>query len=628
MATKFTLLYFFMCLYLLTGAATISTNKASYSPGETMTVSFGEATSTTDWVGMYTSTITPGPQNNLTWLYLDGSQSTPAEVVESGTLTFTAPAEAGNYKMCFHPNDGYTVLATANFSVTTTNLAPVAAFGSSSFFVSPGGSVTFSDQSLHGPTSWSWTFAGGTPAASTEQNPTVQYATAGTYAVSLTAANEFGSNEITRTGYITVAARTDSVKEVKFMHLNIWVDASVVANGLTYIRDVVAAVNPDIACFVEVTNQSGDWTTKLVNELAAMGHYYFRGYVSGSDASIISKYPITKTGPLLQSTISIFEVDIHGQSIVVGAAHLDYTYYACYLPRGYQCGGSPPYNGWNQIGSPDPQPVTDLSIIAQQNLGSRRDEQIGAFLDYAATETRPMVLMGDFNEPSHQDWTANQAELFDHNGVVFEWTTTKSLTDNDFTDAYRQVYPDEVQNPGITWPSFATGKGNTSWTPKSDDRDRIDYIFYRGEGVEATDAAVVGPQAAYAKSVLTTENNGADKFLADTLPWASDHKGVYASLSIPVKADTATASRPIMDLSSKIKVFPNPGFGIFKVLSTENTTAQVKITNLEGKEVYNQSLKLDANSLNSCDISGLQSGVYLMRVETPEGSFTQKIIKK
>jgi len=577
---------------------------------------------------MYTSTITPASQNSLAWFYLDGSKTTPSQVVESGTLTFTAPSVAGSYKMCFHPNDGYTVLATANFSVSSSGATPVAAFSSSSLFVSLGKSVSFNDQSLYLPTSWVWSFPGGTPSSSTEQNPVVQYTTAGTYAVSLTASNEFGSNELTRTGYITVAAVPDTATQVKFMHLNIWVDASIVANGLTYIRDIVASVNPDIVCFVEVFNQSGDWTTKLVNELAAIGHYYFRGYVTGSDASIISKYPFTSTGPLLRSTVSLFNVDIHGKTIVVAASHLDYTYYACYLPRGYRCGGSPPYNGWTQIGSPDPQPVTDLGIISTQNLGSQRDEQMGAFLNYVATETRPIVLMGDFNEPSHEDWTVNQAEMFDHHGVVFEWTTTKSLTDNNFTDAYRHVYPDEVLNPGITWPSFATGEGNTSWTPKSDDRDRIDFIFYKGEGVEAIDAAVVGPKSAYAKSVLTSDNNGNDQFLADTLPWPSDHKGVFATLTIPAASDTATYSRLPVNSPSDIKVFPNPGFGIFNVVTSENGLAHIKITTIEGREVFTKELQLVANNPNTCDISGIPAGVYLLSVVTSSGSFSQKIIKK
>jgi endonuclease/exonuclease/phosphatase family metal-dependent hydrolase len=412
------------------------------------------------------------------------------------------------------------------------------------------------------------------------------------------------------------------------MHLNIWVNGTTVPNGLTKIRDVVAAVKPDIACFVEVDNAAGDFTNKLVNELSSLGQQYYASYVKGSDASIISKYPITSTGPLLRSAVSVFNIDVLGKSVVVAVSHLDYTYYACYLPRGYRCGGSAPYNGWTQIGSPNPQPVTDTTLIAAQNRGSQRDEQMGAFLQYIANETRPVILTGDFNEPSHLDWTARQANLFDHHGVIYEWTTTKALSHNGFTDAYRKIYPDEVLNPGITWPSFANNKGNTSWTPKSDDRDRIDFIFYKGNKVEAVDAAIIGSKASWAKSILTSENIGNDQFLADTLAWPSDHKGVYALISIPNAQDTTTSSRSPGNASSDIKVFPNPGQGMIKILAARNTMAQISLTDAAGNEVFQKKMQLLANSLNTCDMPVVPAGTYLLRIVTDKGVQSLKIIRK
>ena len=83
---------------------------------------------------------------------------------------------------------------------------PVAAFTANTTTVTVGGSVSFTDQSTNSPTSWSWTFEGGTPSGSTSQNPTVTYNTAGTYDVTLTAANSAGSDDETRYDYITVNA--------------------------------------------------------------------------------------------------------------------------------------------------------------------------------------------------------------------------------------------------------------------------------------------------------------------------------------------------------------------------------------------------------------------------------------
>lgn len=64
------------------------------------------------------------------------------------------------------------------------------------------GIVKFSDQSALFPTSWQWWFGDG--AASTAKNPMHKYAASGTYAVSMTATNANGNNNIVKTGYVTV----------------------------------------------------------------------------------------------------------------------------------------------------------------------------------------------------------------------------------------------------------------------------------------------------------------------------------------------------------------------------------------------------------------------------------------
>jgi len=84
--------------------------------------------------------------------------------------------------------------------------APVANFTVSSTTICQGTQVNFTDQSSNSPTSWSWSFPGGSPGSSTAQNPTVTYNTAGTFNVTLTATNSGGSNTLTRTNFITVIA--------------------------------------------------------------------------------------------------------------------------------------------------------------------------------------------------------------------------------------------------------------------------------------------------------------------------------------------------------------------------------------------------------------------------------------
>ncbi len=93
-----------------------------------------------------------------------------------------------------------------NITGVVSSPAPVADFSATPTTVCVGQTVAFTDLSTGGPTSWSWSFTGGTPNTSTVQNPTITYNSAGTYAVSLTATNGSGSDTETKTAYISVNA--------------------------------------------------------------------------------------------------------------------------------------------------------------------------------------------------------------------------------------------------------------------------------------------------------------------------------------------------------------------------------------------------------------------------------------
>jgi hypothetical protein len=65
--------------------------------------------------------------------------------------------------------------------------------------------VQFNDVSEDGdPTTWSWTFPGGTPGTSNLKDPVVSYSAPGKFNVSLTVTNSAGSNSITLNDYVNV----------------------------------------------------------------------------------------------------------------------------------------------------------------------------------------------------------------------------------------------------------------------------------------------------------------------------------------------------------------------------------------------------------------------------------------
>lgn len=70
--------------------------------------------------------------------------------------------------------------------------------------IKEGESVHFMDNSTGNITSWNWTFEGGNPSSSTEQNPVVTYDKAGSYTVSLTVGDGTTTSTVTREAYVNV----------------------------------------------------------------------------------------------------------------------------------------------------------------------------------------------------------------------------------------------------------------------------------------------------------------------------------------------------------------------------------------------------------------------------------------
>lgn len=115
-------------------------------------------------------------------------------------LTYCGPALA---------KDGIFIITGAGFNIKAYKpnkpFKPVADFRADSTQIFTGADVSFSDQSSFQPTAWQWSFPGGEPTSSTDQNPeTIVYNSPGTYEVSLIAINALGSDTLMKSCYIEV----------------------------------------------------------------------------------------------------------------------------------------------------------------------------------------------------------------------------------------------------------------------------------------------------------------------------------------------------------------------------------------------------------------------------------------
>lgn len=160
---------------------------------------------------------------------------------------------------------------TSNLAATGVNGSPVTCVPNADFMpfdkilVCAGGSVNFTEISSNGnPTSWNWTFPGGTPSSSTDSVPHIVYNTPGVYDVTLNAGNSAGSTSVTRTGHVVVSSTTAQYSS--------WSYTEGLENSGTFTNDWII-VNPQGNGWSRVTtaSYSGSASAKISNSTSMAG---------------------------------------------------------------------------------------------------------------------------------------------------------------------------------------------------------------------------------------------------------------------------------------------------------------------------------------------------------------------
>jgi endonuclease/exonuclease/phosphatase family metal-dependent hydrolase len=156
---------------------------------------------------------------------------------------------------------------------------------------------------------------------------------------------------------------------------------------------------------------------------------------------------------------------------------------------------------------------------AESARGGQADSLVTAITNSGAMAAGiPVFVTGDFNEPSHLDWTQEAADAtarpYD---LKVEYPASKKMANLGLADTFRTVWPDEVARPGYTWtpgsPPPSVGANEV--------HDRIDFVYYSGTGVTAIDAVTVG---------IDDTNPNTD--IAITA-YPSDHRAVLGTFVLP-----------------------------------------------------------------------------------------------
>lgn len=246
----------------------------------------GAVYATTDGGSSWSDDVVGGGSPNL-WAayafegdsaYIGGTDENIYKTVDGGaswTVEYTGSSSSTLYRIGFSENG--TGLSCGSQGKMLRRDPPLGAdFFADETVVCAGGSVSFTDIST-AATSWSWTFEGGTPNFSTDQNPSIIYDNAGIFDVTLTVSDGAGYSTMLKQDYITVletpAQANTPVGDVELCTGNVY-DYS--TDPVVYAQSYTWTVAPPAAgTFVGngnevVFNASNTWTGNFIIKVKAV----------------------------------------------------------------------------------------------------------------------------------------------------------------------------------------------------------------------------------------------------------------------------------------------------------------------------------------------------------------------
>ncbi|MBN1852490.1 MAG: endonuclease/exonuclease/phosphatase family protein [Pirellulales bacterium] len=277
------------------------------------------------------------------------------------------------------------------------------------------------------------------------------------------------------------------ITELGVMTFNVWIGEDT-QTGQDKLVEIIQAGGADIIGIQEMNN------TILPEIALALGFYYHQQ--SGWDIQILSRFPIVGQSP---GNLGVEIALTPNVNVWLFNAHL-----AAY-----------PYQPYDLRDGSLPQDEAAVIAAAYAARGS----QVTTYLDdmnAALASGNPIFFTGDFNEPSHLDWTQAAADSTDRPfDLKVAYPTSSRIRNAGMQDSFRAVRSNEVNEPAYTWTPGAPPPNLDA----NEVHDRIDIIYHTGF-VIPTNAFTIG---------LDSSNPNTDLGVAG---YNSDHRAVVVDYEI------------------------------------------------------------------------------------------------
>ncbi|MBT6644060.1 MAG: prolyl oligopeptidase family serine peptidase [Planctomycetaceae bacterium] len=280
---------------------------------------------------------------------------------------------------------------------------------------------------------------------------------------------------------------------VRIMSYNIYRGGTQRGQPLSQTVKVIQEAKADIVGIQETRSSSGVNTKKLAELL---GWNY---YVNPRNKVILTRYEIVE-----EKRDGVKVKLPAGQEAYIFNLHLASNPYQPYQLLSIQ-------PKWHKH-KDTPFIKTEAEAIA----GARkaRGKEISALLSQIRNlpdKETPVFVVGDFNEPSHLDWTAAAADSGRH-PIKVAYPNSLEMAKAGFADAWRTIHPDEMKKPGFTWsPMYKPDDPTTH-------HDRIDFVYFKGKSVKVNDAKVIGESKENADIIVS--------------PYPSDHRALVTTFTV------------------------------------------------------------------------------------------------
>jgi PKD repeat protein len=511
-------------------------------------------------------------------------------------------------------------------------IIPVASFTASNTIPKTNEAVNFTDQSTNSPTSWSWTFDGGSPATSTAKNPTVTFSTNGYHLVSLTVSNANGTDTKTREHYINVGGapslwiKQNSGFQVSSRGINqifvvdantVWAKAYDGINPVNYIQE-----------FTRTNNGGTTWNPGTITFTGSTNYAISNIHAFDYNTAYACMFPVTGAGGAIVKTTD-------GGTTWTKQPSADFSNSWANFVHFFDA------NNGICMGDPTKTTGTEFFIYTTSNGGATWTAVPNANIPNSLASETGIVNL--FSAVGNTIWfSTTKGRIFKSTDKGLNWTATATGFTHTFTTEFKDANVGIAVLDTLPYSMSKTNDGGATWTPMAPTGyvvKRPILAFVPGTTSTWFDVAYYpSTGSTYSKddgATFVNIDSGSVKlttvaFLNASTGWAGGFNlsatddGIY-------KWDPSAITSGIEDPNSKqddgITVYPVPTNNIVNIVlgQVQADNMVINVYNMLGAKVMSEKQKAISNDIIQLDLSDKEEGLYFINITIGDKTTTKKV---